>query len=76
MMVLGGSNDLSFNGITNLHGVKNMTCEKITEAEKIQIAADIIFDTFKNESCTITYSNCLYLARRLHEIWVKRCEDV
>lgn len=53
-----------------------MTCEKITEAEKIQIAADIIYDEYLKRGENIRLSDCLALARRLHEIWVKRCEDV
>ena len=51
-----------------------MTCEKITEAEKIQIAADILYDSLHANGYSMSY--CLALARRLHEIWVKRCEDV
>jgi len=53
-----------------------MTCEKITEAEKIQIAADILYDELYAQGILIDYATCVNLARRLYEIWKKTCEDV
>jgi hypothetical protein len=44
----------------------------MTDAEKIQIAADIIAGEMFKRGTPITLADCLALARRLHEIWTER----
>ena len=44
----------------------------MTDAEKIQIAADLIADEMVKRGTSINLADCLTMARRLHEIWEKR----
>ncbi|MDE2471898.1 MAG: hypothetical protein KGL35_25020 [Bradyrhizobium sp.] len=44
------------------------------DAEKIQIAADLIHDEFNKRGSPVDPAVCLALAKRLHEIWTQRYE--
>lgn len=41
------------------------------DAHAIQLAADLILVETAKLGCTLTPAVCLYIARRLHRLWLK-----
>lgn len=48
----------------------------MTDAEKIQIAADMIHDELYRRGTPVTADVALHLARRLYDIWHQRVEPL